>query len=219
MIAPAAFLQFFLMEIAWAYLPTKPRKVHIHPYSFVVTLISLNAIALSENGVFDFGTLSYYILLSHALSLAYAATPFFTHFQKSQKADIHSLMGYVLVLASSALLVTHGVLPSHPTNGAQGIMTLLPWVFTICVFAFSILIEHTLQPLNSDEAVSKVTAHLYYRGHTLLVVAVIGHFMLNLWHVSLGDLTLSNAGRVLPGINFAFASDMNYKMPGLYTIL
>jgi hypothetical protein len=212
-------MQFFLMEIAWAYLPTKPRKVHIHPYSFVVTLISLNAIALAENGVFDFGTLIYYIFVSHALSLGYAATLFFTHFQKSQKVDSHSLMGYVIILATAALLVIHGMLPSHPTNGAQDIMTLLPWIFTVCVFAFSILIEYTLQPLNSDEAVTHVTSHLYYRGHTLLVAAVLGHFMLKYWHVSLGDLTLSNAGRILPGINFAFAFDMNHKMPGLYATL
>ena len=219
-IAPAAVLEFGMMEIAWAYLYTNSRVVHIHPYAFVVTLISLNAIALFENGVFDFGTLIYYILQSHTLGLAYAATLFFTHFQKSNITDSHSLMGYVIVLATSALLVINGILPSHPTNGTLDLMTLLPWVFTICVFAFSILIEHTFKAKNvADDFTTHFTSHLYYRGYTILVLTVIVHFMLKHWHVTVGDTTLSNAGRVLSNYNFAFASGINHNIPSVYSTL
>jgi hypothetical protein len=219
-IAPAAVVEFGLMEIAWAYLSAKSRVVHIHPYAFVVTLISLNAISLFENGVFDFGTLVYYILQSHALALAYAATLFFTHFQKSDIADTHSLMGYVIVLATAAFLVINGVLPAHPTNGTLDLMTLLPWIFTICVFAFSILIEHTFKSNTvKEDFIPDFTSHLYYRGYTILVLTVIVHFMLKHWHVTVGDTTLSNAGRVLSHYNFAFASGINHNIPSLYSTL
>ena len=222
-VAPALVFQFFLMEIVWAYLKIENRAIHIHPYVFVTTLISLISIALFENGVFDFGVFLYYVLISHVLSLAYAATIFFAHVNKpGTQLDIHTLSGYVIIFATVSLLVINGMTPSHPTSCAQNITRILPWVYTVSVFGFSIFIEHILENLPTKDVdlgvLSSKTSQWYFLGNSLLVAAVLGYYMLNLWHVSLGDTTLSNAGALLPRMNFAFISGMNPRFPMQYTL-
>lgn len=217
-ILPAVVLQFFLMEIAWAYLNTQNRAIHIHPYAFSTTLISLNAIALLEGGVFDFQTHIYYMCISHVLSVAYAATLFFTHFQKHESVDVHSLTGYIVLLATATFLVISLDTPSHPTNGAQNLINLLPWIFTICVFGFSIFIENTLRKVQDENVITSKTASLYYEGYASLVLFVLGFYTLKLWHVSFGDTILSNAGDVIFRNNYALLFDMNPNIPNLYSI-
>lgn len=218
-IVPAAILQFLFMEFAWAHLKTENRAIHIHPYAFCTTLISLNAIALFETGVFDFGTLLYYMIISHVLSVTYAATLFFTHFQKHESVDVHSLTGYIVLLAAATFLVISGAIPFHPTNGTLNLISLLPWIFTVCVFGFSIFIEHTFQHMKTDTNHTSIkTSNLYYEGYAFLVIIVLGYFMLKLWHVSFGDTILSNAGGVIYRLNYAFFFDMNPKITELYSI-
>jgi len=219
-ITPALLIQFILMELAWAYLHAKNRAVHIHPYVFVTTLISLNAIALFETGAFEFNTFLYYIFISHALSVAYAATLFFSHFQKQDSVDTQSLTGYIILLAASTILIISCAIPSHPTNSVLNLMWLLPAIFTVGAFGFSILVEHTFQHAGkADDMLHKITSHMYSLGHSHVVVIVLVYFMLKLWRVSLGDTTLSNVGEVLPRLNFAFSYHTNPKIPSLYSVL
>ena len=219
-IVPAAVLEFFLMEYAWRYLKTQNRAIHVHPYAFCITLISLNAIALFETGVFDFGTLVYYICISHALSMAYAATLFFTHYQKNEAVDVHSLTGYIVLLAAATFLVISGATPFHPTNGIFNLISLLPWIFTVCVFGFAIFIEHTFHNCKNEnsELIPTKTSNLYFEGYALLVMVVLVYFMLKLWNVSFGDTILSNAGGVLFRYNYAFLFDMNPNIRDHYSI-
>ena len=94
-------------------------------------------------------------------------------------------------------------------------MVLLPWIFTVCVFGFSIFIEHTFKQQDSQK--SKASS-LYFEGHALLVLIVLGHFMLKLWHVSFGDTILSKAGGMIARYNFAFLFDMNPRFQDLYSV-
>lgn len=218
-IIPALIIQFISMEFAWSYLHADNRAIHMHPYVFVTTLISLIAISLFESGVFDIGIFFYYIFIAHALSVAYAATLFFAHFNKPNSDDTHTLSGYIVLFVAAALLVISGMTPSHPTNCEYSAITLLPWLFSAFVFCFSIFIEHTHQSLTDKENILKgIVPHMYFEGHAFVVAMVLGYFMLKLWHVSLGDTTLSNAGGMLPRYNFAFFEDMNSKIPSLYSV-
>jgi len=219
-IVPSLLIQFILMEMAWAYLETQRRSIHIHPYVMSTTLISLNAIALFETGVFDFRVFMHYTFISHALAVAYAGTLFFVSFQKDETTpDAHTLAGYTILIAASTLLVINCAIPSHPTTDNHALMWMLPPIFTVCVFGISIFIEHTYGRCKEGvQCLAETTKHTYFTGHALLVMIVLGHFMIELWHVSLGDKILGNAGGMLPRLNFAFLTEMNPNFPTLYSI-
>jgi hypothetical protein len=217
-IAPALLFHFIFMEVGWPYLKINHRKRHIHPYVFCTTLISLMAIALFENGIFDFGVLVYHGLVAHVLTFAYASVILFAHFNSKANTtidvDLHTLVGQVAVFAGVALLVVNGVTPSYPMNCTFNIMWVLPWIYVVYVFGFSIYIEHMMETIkNPDTAIhTDVISSLYFLGNTLVIIAVLGFYTIRLWHVTFGDTTLSNADTRLSlgsSVNFAFDSNGN----------
>ena len=209
-IGPAFLVHFVFMELVWPYLKTTNRKTHIHPYVFCTTLISLMAIALYENGVFDFGVLVYHGLLAHALTFAYASVVFFTHFntkESTMEIDIHTLMGHLAVFAGAALVVLNGVNPSYPTNCSLDYMWGLPWIYVVYVFAFSIYLERMVEYTKEEDFRKDVITSLYFLGNSLVIFVVIGFYTVRLWHVTFGETTLSHSDRVL-----TFDSRMNFAL-------
>ena len=219
-ILPSAIVQFGLMEFAWSYLRPYHRTVHIHPYVFSTTLLSLIAIALFENGVFDYFILLHYTFIAHALTLTYAAILFFSHFnKKGSTVDIHTLMGHVFIFAAASLFINFGVTPSFPTNDSYDITWLLPWIFSVVTLGSTVYLEHTFEGITSEDVIKKTHSHLSFAHHFLLVAVVIGYFALKLWHVTFGDTTLSNAAIAFPvATSASFAFDRNPTQPMLYMI-
>lgn len=218
-VLPAALVQFGLMEVAWSYLRSHHREVHIHPYVFSTTLLCLLALAHFENGVFDFGVFLYYFFISHALCLAYAAALFFVHFRDSKaNVDIHTLSGHTTLFAAVALLIISGLTPAYPTSAALNIAWVLPWVFTIIVLGLSIYVEDTFL-LMKWQLISSKVSHMYFVAHALLVFTVIGIMGLKHWHFSFGESILPNADVALPvwtSVNMAFGR--NPLLPNQYLI-
>jgi hypothetical protein len=219
-VVPAAILQFGIMEVAWAYLRSTHRGVHIHPYVFSTTLLCLIALAHFENGVFDFGVFLYYLLISHAITLAYAATLFFAHFNNNNGGvDLHTLSGHIALFAAVTVLVISGISPAYLTSPGLGIAWVLPWVFTCIVFGLSIYLERTLENVKGVEGVAEKSAHLHFAAHTLLVAIVIGLIWLKLWHNNFGESVLPYADVVMPpltSVNFAFGR--NIGRPSQYIV-
>ncbi len=219
-IIPSAIVQFGLMEYAWSYLRSFHRTVHIHPYVFSTTLLSLIAIALLENGVFDYFILLHYTLITHALTLTYASILFFAHFnKKGSTVDIHTLMGHVVLFTAAALLIIFGITPSFPTDASYNITWILPYIFAVTVLGLTVYLEHTFEGISDENIIKFMHSHLNFLWHSLFVALVIGYGALKYWHVTYGNSTLSHAATAFPtefSVNFAI--DRNPSFPNLYMI-
>jgi hypothetical protein len=220
-IIPSLFVQFGLMEYAWSYLRPYHRTVHIHPYVFSTTLLSLIAIAMFENGVFDYFVLLHYTFITHALTLAYAALLFFAHFnKKGSPTDIHTLYGNVILFAAAAVLIVFGITPLSSIAGdSYGLVWLLPWIFSVITLGSTVYLEHTFEAIASEDTIKETHSHLSFMQHSLLVSVVIGYYAIRHWHVTFGDATLPNAAIAFVShfsVNFAF--DRNPRQPQLYMV-